>query len=142
MNQRPEIEIISPSAFLGRFAEWARHQDAVDSAVLVGTHARGTARPESDVDLVILVIDLQFYLAGSWVSAFGAVNHTQREDYGAVQSLRVFYSYGLEVEFGLTSLDWANVDPLDDGTRDVMLAGARILVDKTGRLSRVLAHLA
>ena len=55
-----------------------------------------------------------------------------------MESVRVFYDDGAEVEFGVTSLEWTNV-PLDDGTVTVMLDGLRILYDPQDRLDRALA---
>jgi len=41
-------------------------------------------------------------LAAIWITHFGEASPPEREDYKMVQSLRVTYSDGLEVEFGLT----------------------------------------
>jgi hypothetical protein len=52
-----------------------------------------------------------------------------------VQSLRVFYRNGLEVEFGLTDPAWAAL-PLDEGTRQVIAGGMRVLFERGHNLSR------
>ena len=44
------------------------------------------------------------------------------EDWGKVQSLRVCYLDGLEVEFGITDRDWLR-EPLDSGTIGVLEQG-------------------
>jgi len=54
-----------------------------------------------------------------------------------VQSLRVFYASGLEVEFGLASLQWASAPPVDEESARVMRDGAVILVDKQLRLAQL-----
>ena len=41
-------------AFLDSAAQWAREREDVAALVLVGSWARGTNRPDSDIDLVIL----------------------------------------------------------------------------------------
>jgi aminoglycoside 6-adenylyltransferase len=53
-----------------------------------------------------------------------------------VTSLRVYYTEGLEVEFGMTTLAWAAV-PVDPGTRHVVAHGMRILWDREGLLARL-----
>jgi len=120
---------------------WATGQADVRAVVLVGSHARGDARPDSDIDLVILCTDPAKYLrALTWLSTFGAVQSTEIEDWGEVQSVRAFYSDGLEVEFGLTSDDWATCS-LDTGTLEVLAGGAMILLDRDGRLAQAIESL-
>ena len=43
--------------FLFRFTAWAASQPDIVAVGLAGSHARGAARPDSDVDLVILSTD-------------------------------------------------------------------------------------
>ena len=44
-------------------------------------------------------------------------------------SLRVLYTSGLEVEFGLTTRDWARL-PLDFGTQMVISDGINVLFER------------
>jgi uncharacterized protein len=112
----------------------------IAAVALVGSYARGAARPDSDVDLVLLLDDPQPYLERpDWVGRFADVETITREDYGPMQSLRVVSRDGLEVEFGLTSLDWAALDRLDLGTSQVVADGMRILFAPRGLLAS-LAH--
>ena len=121
--------------FLLNFPAWAQSQPDVLAAALVGSYARGTASPSSDVDLVILARDPQTYLSDqAWVNRFGEPLRSQMEDYGRLTSLRVWYQSGLEVEFGLTGADWA-ARPLDAGTRRVIEDGLRILFERQPLLS-------
>jgi hypothetical protein len=55
------------------------------------------------------------------------------EDWGLVTSLRVYYEGGPEVEYGLTSSEWAS-EPVDEGTSQVFSDGMQILLDKAGLL--------
>jgi hypothetical protein len=70
--------------FLAQLAEWAARCDDVVGVALVGSHARGTARPNSDVDVVILAEDPRRYLDDTArVTHFGeaspaAVKHEER----------------------------------------------------------------
>ena len=107
----------------------------VAAVVLVGSHARDQATPDSDIDLVILTSAPRRYLEDrAWLEGFGAVVRWQAEDWGRVQALRVCYRDGPEVEFGLTTPDWAD-GPLDDGTRRVLDAGFTVVFDRVGRLT-------
>lgn len=124
-------------AFLSKLTHWARSQPGIRSVVLVGSHARGQARPDSDVDLVLLTPQPRAFLDDKgWVAQFGRVKSLKKEDWGKVTSLRVFYENGLEVEFGFATPDWASL-PLDEGTLQVISGGMKILVDK----QRLLGHV-
>jgi predicted nucleotidyltransferase len=118
---------MSIESFLEAVVDWAKTDARVTGLVLVGSHARGTARPDSDIDLVITSDVPQELLSDtSWTESFGAVISLQYEDYGRVTSLRVRYANGPEVEFGVTAADWPRL-PLDPGTRSVLTNGARVL---------------
>jgi hypothetical protein len=122
--------------FLNQFTEWAARHEDILAVVLVGSFARGTARADSDIDLVLICDDPQRYLKDEqWLTNFGTVTGVQDEDWGLVQSKRVFYEDVGEVEFGLTTAQWVATDPVDAGTRRVIADGARILTDRTGMMA-------
>ncbi len=103
--------------FLDAFVSWASAQPDVHGIALVGSYARNAAREDSDIDLVLLTDQLRTYLEDiQWIERFGAPEKHQVEDYGKLASLRVWYQNGLEVEYGITTPDWAAL-PLDEGTR-------------------------
>ena len=115
--------------FLDQFIDWAKLQPDIKAVALVGSHARGAASPDSDIDLVILADDPIGYIANqSWARRFGLIERHRIEDWGKVTSLRVWYEGGPEVEFGFSAIDWAN-KPLDKGTRKVIDEGIVILYD-------------
>jgi predicted nucleotidyltransferase len=123
--------------FLTRVTAWAAHQPTISGVVLVGSHARGEARPDSDFDLVLLCTARYAFLAEtSWIHRFGAVEICHTEEWGVVTSLRVYYTEGVEVEFGLTTLAWVEL-PVDPGTQYVVSHGMRILWDREGMLGRL-----
>lgn len=127
--------------FLGSLREWAEHQAEIVGVLLVGSHARGQAREDSDVDIVLLARSPARYLQDrSWIERFGTCARVETEDWGKVTSLRVWYAHGLEVEFGWTEPDWAALPP-DPGTRQVVADGARIILDRGGVLARLLAAI-
>lgn len=116
------------AAFLQAAKGWGEERSDILGIALVGSHARGASKPDSDVDLVVLCESPAVLLRGDWPSRFGAIQSATIEDYGALKSRRVFYRSGLEVEFGIAGPSWADA-PLDAGTRKVLADGARVLYD-------------
>ena len=123
------------TTFLGDVTTWADEHPDVVGLALVGSHARGAGRRDSDVDLVVLCVNANSLVEhNDWIARFGEVRNVGIEDYGAVRSLRAFYQNGLELEFGIADPAWARV-PLDSGTRQVISDGIRILYDPNALLS-------
>jgi predicted nucleotidyltransferase len=122
--------------FLEAFVAWASAQADVHGIALVGSYARDAAREDSDIDLVLLTDQPGKYLEDlKWIERFGALEKHQVEDYGKLTSVRVWYRNGPEVEYGITPPDWAAV-PLDEGTRQVIADGMRVLFERGIPLSR------
>ncbi|HPP99821.1 MAG TPA: nucleotidyltransferase domain-containing protein [Termitinemataceae bacterium] len=106
----------------------------IDAILLVGSHARGEARTDSDIDLVIISSQWESLLSErKWLHHFGEPLRITQENYGLLTSLRVFYT-DKEIEFGLTSPQWLAL-PLDPGTKEVLEGGYRILYERRGYLS-------
>jgi predicted nucleotidyltransferase len=121
-------------AFLSAFVEWAWQRDDIAAVAIVGSHARDSARLDSDVDLVILADDPIHYLRDTaWTREFGSPRRQQVEHYGRLTSIRVWYDGLLEVEFGFADRSWA----ADSGGRDVIAAGIRVLFDRDAALPGV-----
>jgi predicted nucleotidyltransferase len=106
--------------------------------LLAGSTARGTARPDSDVDLVLLTTDPARYADGAWTDALGLGTRLRTRSWGAVTEWRYATASGLEVEINVGSPDWARTDPVDPGTRRVVTDGARPLHDPRGLLAALL----
>jgi predicted nucleotidyltransferase len=129
---------ISAESFIEHVRRWAEVRDDIRALALVGSHARGDARSDSDVDLVVVCTDSARYLADTdWLSTFDEVTRFSFEDWGQVQSVRVFYRNGPEVEFGITGTAWMAIPP-DRGTAEVLKNGSSILLDRDGQLDRLL----
>lgn len=125
------------SDILDRVRDWAAHQPTIAAVALVGSHAQDAARPDSDIDLVLLCEEPHAFLAHtSWIHHFGAVARCHTEEWGVMTSLRVHYTDSFEVEFALTTLAWA-VLPVDPGTKHVVSHGMRILWGREGLLARL-----
>jgi predicted nucleotidyltransferase len=124
---------------LSAIVQWASAQPDIAAAALVGSYARGTAKPTSDVDLVNFTTCPQRYLqATAWATTFGPVAEQAIEDWGKVTSLRVWYEGGEEVEFGITTPEWV-APPIDEGTWRVISEGIRILFDRQDYLTAAIS---
>lgn len=106
---------------------WVENKPDIFGIALVGSHARNEARVDSDIDLTILCKEPNVYLNNvSWLNYFGKVKAYKFENWGKVTSVRVFYEPNIEVEFGLTTVEWATI-PLDIGTKKVVSDGVKII---------------
>jgi predicted nucleotidyltransferase len=111
--------------------EWAKKQPDVQGVLLVGSRARGNARPDSDVDLVVISAEREKHLADPiWGPA-------RREPWGALVALRFRHVNGLELDLGFVEPSWARQEPVDPGTTKVLRDGATILYDPRGQLKQL-----
>jgi ribosomal protein S18 acetylase RimI-like enzyme len=140
--------VIEPAEHPARILEviigWAKVHEDIRGVALVGSHARGAARLDSDIDLVVLADNPEaFRTDGSWIEAIDwpsagvKVANWGDEDYGELWSRRVWLSSGAEVEISFAPVAWASIAPLDAGTRRVISDGCRILHDPAGSLGRL-----
>lgn len=121
--------------FIEDFMRWSSKRTDIRAVALVGSYAREAATDVSDVDLVIITEKPQNYLTNTeWTRVFGSVIAQNLENYAGLVSLRVWYESGLEIEYGFTTRAWAQ-SPLDDGTRQVIGDGMRVLFEKEVLLS-------
>jgi hypothetical protein len=133
---------------LAKVVRWASHRGAVCAVALVGSWARGAARDDSDVDLVLLGPDpLWFRQHDQWLNeidwhSVGSTVATWRDaDYGILWSRHLQLADGTEIEFGFAPLAWASVDPIDPGTFQVVSHGCRILYDPQGLLEELVTQV-
>jgi streptomycin adenylyltransferase len=127
--------------------DWAKAQPTIQAVAIVGSHARGAARADSDIDLVLLATNPRAFRTDvAWLDAidWNAIGFRpmkwQDEDYGELWSRRLWLEQnGGEIEFGFASPSWADVNPLDPGTRRVIADGCCILHDPKKILSRLCA---
>jgi hypothetical protein len=114
--------------FLDSVHRWAKEQDDILAVAIVGSYATGTAGPESDVDLLILVPDPRAYpLRTDWMEHFGDIRSVQDEDWGllAVQTCPLCQRVGSGIRVRPPAS--ANIEPIDPGTREVVAGGLRVL---------------
>lgn len=68
-------------AFISRLERWSAGEPGIKAIALVGSHARGTARADLDIDIIIICTDPSQYLESTnWLSAFGEIQNAERED--------------------------------------------------------------
>ena len=113
--------------------QWAQEETSIESVILVGSWARGTNRPDSDMDLCILTARREGLLAENhFPSLFGKVRRQQTEYYGTCTSVRVWYEGGGgDRVWPGGSRTWIAL-PLDEGTRRVLSDGYCVLYDRAG----------
>jgi hypothetical protein len=63
---------------------WATHQPTIAGVALVGSYARGEARPDSDIDVILLCTEPRGFLTEtSWIHCFGEVRTCHTEAWGS-----------------------------------------------------------
>jgi hypothetical protein len=122
--------------FLNKVTNWASAQPDILALALIGSYARDAATDTSDVDLVLISTNPKQYLQDpGWVHQFGVVEKQQVEYYGLLTSIRVWYTDGREVEYGITDGRWSAI-PLDEGSQRVISDGMLVLFEQNHILSR------
>ncbi|MFD5271472.1 nucleotidyltransferase domain-containing protein [Streptomyces sp. NPDC058335] len=127
-------------AVIERVTGWAAGRADVGGVLLVGSWARGAARADSDVDLIVLTTEPGRYADDeAWVRELALGEVIRNRVWGPVTEWRHITASGLEVEVGIGPLDWARTDPVDGGTRRVVTDGALSLHDPRGLLGALTA---
>lgn len=116
----------------------AAERAEVRGVLVVGSWARGTARMDSDVDVVVLTGNVHYSVAGVWTGLLGG-EMVRSAEWGALREIRVRRPSGLVVEIGVTPVSWADTDPVDAGTHRVIDDGHRVVHDPAGVLARLSA---
>lgn len=124
---------------IDRVTRWATEREDVVGLLLVGSCARNAARPDSDIDFVLLTTDQARYCDDSLAEELGPGELIRIRSWGPITERRYSTASGLEVEIGIGSPTWAETDPVDPGTHRVVTDGARVLHDPVGILTGLLA---
>jgi hypothetical protein len=135
-GRRREVDDI-----LGHAAAWGAERADIVAIALVGSWARGTERPDSDVDLVVLTDDPSAYTErDDWVETLAPGAELVRTgDWQAIVERRIRLPSGLEVEVGVGRPAWAATSPVDPGTRRVVRDGMNALYDPRDLLAALRA---
>ncbi|MEV6812364.1 nucleotidyltransferase domain-containing protein [Micromonospora sp. NPDC051296] len=106
--------------------------------LVVGSWARGAARMDSDVDIIVVTDNRRYADPGNWTGLLGG-EAVRLAEWGLLQEVRVRRPSGFEVEMGIVPPSWADTDPVDPGTRRVVSDGHRIRYDPAGLLAALSA---
>ena len=123
---------------IDRVTQWAADRHDVVGLLLVGSCARNAARPESDVDLVLLTRDESQYSDNAWAHELALGKLIRIQSWGPISERRFATASGLEVEINIGSPDWAQTNPVDPGTRRVVTDGVRPLHDPDAVLASLI----
>jgi uncharacterized protein len=129
----------TPSQLIKLVVAWSASRSDIVGVALVGSHARNAARPDSDIDLMLLT-DAAFSYRESteWLTALNlSIANWRDADYGAVWSRHITTPLGSKIELGFGEVSWANTTPIDAGTLRVVSDGMKILRDAHGILENL-----
>jgi aminoglycoside 6-adenylyltransferase len=121
--------------FLVEVAAWAREQDDVRAAVLLGSQARddSPADASSDVDVALFVDEPDRYLRDdAWVRRFGEplLSFVEATAVGGYEERRVLFRDGLEADFAVPPA--AALKDIPPEAAHVFARGFRVLYDAVG----------
>ncbi len=136
-------------------ANWAKIRSEIFALALVGSHARGEATADSDIDIMAIAFNPQFFRQNhdwmheiNWESINYKILTFNDAQYGAVWSRHIYLDdlsnnltskLKVEISFGLPS--WASVNPIDSGTFNVVSRGCKILYDSQGILTNLMSKI-
>ena len=122
---------------LDRVRAWAEGRLDISAIALVGSHAHGRARPDSDIDLIILSDAPDPLRQKKWLDVFGDSPEITTEQWGILTAHRIVSSRNGEIEVGVAPSSWADI-PVDQGTYRVVSDGIIAVYDPLGALSRLI----
>lgn len=105
---------------------------------LFGSQAHGTARPDSDIDVLIVTPDIQRHFEDDhYARCFGSFRYARREKWFSGETLRSFFreEHG-QIEYNFVLPDWADL-PANDEARRIVKDGIKILHDPHGILEKL-----
>jgi len=122
-------------------AAWAADKPTCRAVAIVGSFARGQAKPGSDLDLLILTTSPDRYGSSlEWLAATGLaaagyrIRAAERARYGRAFSWHIELEREGLLELTFADPSWAERESIDPGTRRVVADGMVIVADKDGLL--------
>jgi uncharacterized protein len=133
-------------AIVTAVADWAVRRDDIRATALVGSWARDDPHQWSDVDLLLLTDSMDEYRhRQEWLTEIDLeragyqVGSGEGARYGIAWSCHITLSRAAMMELTFAPCSWARADSVDAGTRGVVEDAFRIIVDKDGLLTRLVA---
>jgi uncharacterized protein len=140
------LHSIRKNPAIEQVAAWAITQPDIVALALVGSWARGNPTKRSDIDFMILSETPGARLTGiHWTKEMcrtylsSPLKDWKNGFYGLVWSRHILLRNGQRIELSFAARSWANVSPLDPGTRQVVQDAFQILYDPEGMLARLQA---
>jgi predicted nucleotidyltransferase len=136
--RRREVEV-----FIRTAGRWAASREDVDAVAMVGSWARGAARDDSDVDLIVLTDEPERLLVREeWIDELApAASLLRTREWGPIVERRLVLQSSLEIDVGVGLPSWATTTPVDPGTRRVVRDGLVPLHDPHGLLAALVATI-
>ena len=133
------------NAILTEVIKWASNRLDISAVALVGSWARGTARADSDIDLMFLTPNPSSFQNSlvwideiNWESIGCEIEKWKDEEYGLVWSRHIYFKDEIEIEFSFGLTSWAFTEPIDRGTFRVVSDGFCILYDPKNLMNKLL----
>jgi uncharacterized protein len=129
-------------ALIDAIAAWVGGRSDLRGLALVSSWALGAARPDSDLDLLILAARPDDYsVATTWLDRLlvpegVGVDSFVLRDYGRVWSCHKLRPH-TDLELSFCDVGWTATEPIDPGTRSVVENGFRIILDKDAHFRRL-----
>lgn len=105
---------------------------------MFGSQIHGTARPDSDIDVLVLTPDISKHFENdSFVSGFGRFRYARREKWFSGETIRSFFrEENGQIEYNFVNPEWADL-PVNDEARRIIKDGMKILHDPHGILEKL-----
>lgn len=128
-----------------RITGWAQAEKDVRGALIIGSRARTDHPADEWADLDILVFAHnpdQYIKSGTWAEKIAPcwLTFVERTGDGQAWERRTMYEGGLDVDVALNPEEWLDgiSQQLPREVEDLLRKGVRVLVDKDGKLAKIL----
>jgi aminoglycoside 6-adenylyltransferase len=129
-----------------RITSWAEANSDVRAALILGSRARTDHPADEWSDLDVLVFSHrtdQFIQSDEWAKAIAPawLSFSERTGDGQSWERRTLYAGGLDVDVAFNPVEWLEAiqTEIPPVIADIIRRGIRILVDKDGKLRRILS---
>lgn len=121
---------------LTQITQWSSENLNIIGLALVGSYARGNARSDSDIDLMLITPNpwlfrqnMKWIYEIDWKHINLNIKDWKDSDYGVVWSRHIYFVEQTKIEFSFGLPTWTSINPVDRGTLNVVKNGIKILYD-------------